>query len=80
MAVVETQINALSADVTEIKGDVKSLVATQNQLAIALAIKNAADAQESVARASTGIWVRMFLPLLVSAGALVLGAYNVIKG
>lgn len=68
LAVVETQISTLQSDVTEIKTDVKSLVATQQQLALALAIKEAAEVQQAKDRANTGIWVRWGLPVLLTIG------------
>jgi hypothetical protein len=75
LAVVEIQISTLQTDVTEIKSDVKSLVATQQQLAVALAVKNAAELQHEKSRASTGVWVRWVLPV---AFTLVNGALTAI--
>lgn len=80
LAVVETQISTLQTDVTEIKSDVKSLVATQQQLAIALAVKGAAEAQEAKARASTGVWVRWILPVLFTLGNGILTLVSVFTG
>lgn len=66
LAIVETQIDTLQKDVTEIKSDVKSLVATQTLLAIALAKKEAAELAEGGARASTGVWVRAVIPWVLT--------------
>jgi len=80
LAVVENQIMTLQSDVTEIKSDVKSLVATQQTLAIALAVKEAAETQHAKSRADTGVWVRWVLPIIVTiasgAGALL----NLVQG
>lgn len=67
LAVLENQYRTLQSDVTEIKSDVKALVATQATLATALAVKEAADAKERQSRSNTGVWVRTFLPLIFSA-------------
>lgn len=71
LAVLENQYNALQTDVTEIKGDVKSLVATQQQLALALSIREATEAAQVRGRRDTGTWVRSFLPLVMSAIAAI---------
>lgn len=80
LAVVETQISTLQSDVTEIKADVKSLVVTQQQLAIALAIKEAAETQHAKDRASTGVWARWFLPALLTLGNALLTVSNLLGG
>jgi len=80
LAVVENQITTLQSDVTEIKQDVKSLVATQTQLAIALAVKEASEAQHAKSRAQTGVWVRWVLPILVTVMSAVGAFLNLIQG
>jgi prefoldin subunit 5 len=76
LAVLENQYRTLQSDVTEIKSDVKALVATQATLATALAVKEAADTKERQSRASTGVWVRTILPLVAAIAALVLAIIN----
>lgn len=78
LAVLENQYRTLQSDVTEIKADVKALVTTQTQLAVALAVKEASEATERSSRASTGVWVRSILPLIVSIIALVLAVVNTV--
>lgn len=80
LAVVENQITTLQQDITEIKADVKGLVLTQQQLAIALAVKNAAELQLQASRSQNGVWVRWFLPLLVTVGSAVVTVSNFVKG
>lgn len=80
LAVVENQISTLQSDVTEIKSDVKSLVATQQQLALALAIKEAAEQQIQKGRASTGVWVRWILPVTFTIGNALLTAASFLRG
>jgi hypothetical protein len=80
LAVVENQITTIQSDVTEIKSDVKSLVATQTQLAIALAVKDAAESQHAKDRASTGVWARWLLPILLTIGNGALTVANFLRG
>jgi hypothetical protein len=65
LAVVETQIEALKADVAEIKKDVKSLIASQAE----------AVARER-ANANTGVWVRSVVPWVLMAMGLLLTVMN----
>lgn len=60
LAIVETKVDDVQTDLTEVKNDVKLLVATQATLAIALAAKNAADEQHTKDRESTGRWLKTF--------------------
>lgn len=76
LAVLENQYRTLQSDVSEIKTDVKALVATQATLATALAVKEAADAKERKSRSDTGVWVRTVLPLIAAIAALLLALVN----
>lgn len=76
LAVLESQYRALQTDVSEIKSDVKALVASYTSLATALAVWEAADAAAKKSRASTGVWVRTILPWVVAAAALALAVIN----
>lgn len=74
LAIVETQIDTLQKDVTEIKADVKSLVATQALLALNLAKKEAMEEAQGSARASTGTWVRAIVPWFLTLIAVAIAA------
>jgi hypothetical protein len=76
LAVLESQYKTLQGDVTEIKADVKALVATQSTLAVALAVKDASALSEAKARSNNGVWVRSVLPVLMAGAALVLAIYD----
>jgi hypothetical protein len=76
LAVLENQYRSLQSDVTEIKSDVKALVAAHTSLATALAVKEATDARAALARGTMGVWVRATLPWLIAVVALVLAIYN----
>ena len=80
LAVVESQIVTLQQDVTEIKTDVKSLVATQASLAIALAAKNAAEEARTTARASTGTWVRSVIPWVITGAGVAVALMSYLQG
>jgi hypothetical protein len=80
LAVVENQISTLQGDITEIKSDVKGLVLTQQQLAVALAVKEAAEFQSQKARAQNGVWVRWLLPLMVTLGSAVVTVAGLLRG
>lgn len=78
LAVLENQYRTLQSDVTEIKSDVKALVATQASLATALAIREAAEQEHRMARASTGVWIRSLLPLIFSGMAVLIAVLTFI--
>lgn len=63
---VENQITTLQTDVSEIKSDVKGLVLAQQQLALAIAVKDAAQVQNEKSRAQNGVWARWAIPVLVT--------------
>jgi hypothetical protein len=71
LVALEVEVGHIKADVGEIKSDVKTLVLVQQQLAVDLAVKNAAELSEAKSRASTGVWVRTFLPLGFSGLSLI---------
>lgn len=73
---LESQFRGLQVDVTEIKSDVKSLVQAHTGLAQALAVREATDLKLSLARASTGVWIRAILPWVVAVAALVMAVIN----
>ena len=58
LGVLEVEVGHIKSDVAEIKSDVKSLVASQNAVAIQLAAKDAAEAAASRTRGTTGVWFR----------------------
>jgi len=78
LAVLESQYASLQHDVTEIKADVKALVASQATLTVALAVREAADVRGKQGQAAMGVWVRSMLPWLVAVTALVLAIVNTI--
>lgn len=76
LAVLESQYHQIQSDVSEIKSDVKALVVAQAQLSQQLAIAEATSLRVERARASTGVWVRTFLPWVVAVLALFMAAMN----
>lgn len=76
LAVLETKVASIEKDVSEIKSDVKGLVAAVSSLSSATEIETARKITQERARANTGVWVRMWLPWIVAAGALGLGVLN----
>ena len=79
LAVLESQYKTLQSDVSEIKSDVKALVANQMQLATALAVRDAATMEASNLKGSAGVWVRSFLPLVFAMAAVVISILNTLK-
>lgn len=77
---VETELAAVRVDVAEVKSDVKVLVTTVSSLATALAVSNAVEAQHAKSRASTGVWVRWALPILLTVANVILVVYTLVKG
>jgi hypothetical protein len=78
LGIVETQIATLQTDVTEIKADVKSLVAAQAAFTLALARREAAELAVGNARASTGTWVRAAVPWLLTGVGLAIAAASLL--
>jgi hypothetical protein len=76
LAVLENQYALLQTDVTEIKSDVKALVAQQSALATALAVKSARDERAEQARGTMGMWMRSLVPWILMAIALTLTIIN----
>lgn len=79
LAVLENQYASLQHDVTEIKGDVKSLVATQSALATTLAVREAAERQTLSARASTGVWIRAMIPWGIALTGFLMAMFNTLS-
>jgi hypothetical protein len=79
LAVLENQYHQLQVDVTEIKSDVKSLVAQQAALATALAVKQAKDERAELARGTMGVWMRSLVPWLLMALGLTLTLINTLE-
>lgn len=69
---LESQFTNIQNDVTEIKSDVKKMMAAQAAVATALAVSKATGEQNAKDRMSTGVWVRSLIPVFLSAAALVL--------
>lgn len=66
---LEVEVSYVKADVAEIKSDVKALIATQEKLAIALAVKDAVETATQKSRSQTGVWVRFFSERAIAVGA-----------
>jgi phage shock protein A len=79
LAVLETKVDALQKDMSEIKTNVKTLVDGQIAALVALSSEKAAERTREQSRASTGVWVRTILPLLVAAVAALIGVINFIS-
>lgn len=75
LGVLETKVSRIESDVADIKADVKSLLSNQQQTAIDLAAKAAADAAVQKSRTQTGVWVRFFtergIAILALAASLI---------
>jgi hypothetical protein len=72
LGIVETQVAGIMSDVTEIKADVKTLIATQNQLAMNLATKEAAENAVAVSKGVDSAFRRWLIPLIVTVVNIVL--------
>lgn len=73
---LESRVQDLQSDVSEIKSDIKGLVASQAAVATALAVREAAELQRATDRGGTGVWVRSMLPVLLMAIAILLTIIN----
>lgn len=80
LAVLESEVAHIRADVSEIKGDIKRIAANQNSAALALAAKSASDVAIAAARSSTGQWVRFFTERFVAIVAIVISVLSWLKG
>lgn len=66
LAAVEAHMETIQDDITEIKSDVKSIVAAQQAAVLAIATRDATDEAIRGARAQNGVWVRWGLPVLLT--------------
>lgn len=80
LAVLETQVKAIQTDLTEVKADVKALVAAQTAALIVHTSERAADVAHIRHRASLGVWVRATIPWVVAAAGVLLGLFNLVRG
>lgn len=85
LAVLEQQYYALQKDVSEIKLDIKSLIATsvesqldRNRLVGLLEVNDALDRRSAQTRGTIGVWVRAALPWVLAFLALLLSLHNAI--
>lgn len=58
LGVLETKVSSIERDVSEIKTDVKALVASNQAVALQLATRDAAELAASQSRNQTGVWFR----------------------
>lgn len=80
LGVLETEVSHIKADVTDIKSDVKTLLTNQNNAALALAVKYAAEAANSRGREKTGMWVRFLSERAIAILALGASVLVFLKG
>jgi hypothetical protein len=78
LGVVETQVAGIMVDVAEIKSDVKQLIATQNQLAMNLATKEAAEAAVANRRGEDSAFRRWLLPIAVTIVSIIIGVASLV--
>lgn len=58
LSVLESKVDRIERDVSEIKTGIQSLISTQGSVAIALAAREAREEAAEKHRASTAAWVR----------------------
>lgn len=80
LGVLETKVGRIEADVADIKADVRALLSNQQQTAIDLAAKAAADAAVGQLRGQTGVWVRFFTERGIAILALAASVIAFLKG
>lgn len=80
MGVLETEVEALRGDVTEVKRDVKDIGAKLDQVALTLAVKEAVADATKAGRASTGVWVRFLTERGLAILALIAAVFSIVKG
>ena len=80
MSVLETKVDGIEADVSEIKADVKDLMKSQAEVAAALSTRQAIEDALSSSRHSTGVWLRFFSERIVAIVALGAAVYSIVKG
>jgi len=69
LAVLETKVDMLASDVSEIRTDVKSLMAHMERT-------DAQQVARAEARGATGVWVRSAIPWVIGAMAVLLTLVN----
>lgn len=79
LGVLETKVGRIEADVADIKADVKALLSNQQNVAIDLAARAAADAAVAKGRTQTGVWVRFFTERGLSILALAVSFYAIVN-
>lgn len=80
LGVVEVEVGHIKSVVAEIKADVKTLVSAQQQIALDLATRNAAEVALAKSRVSTGVWLRFFTERGLALLALGASVYAILKG
>ena len=80
LAILETKVEAIQTDLTEVKSDVKALIASQNTAMLLQASERAADMAHKKSRGDLGIWIRAAIPWAIAAFSVLLGLFNLVKG
>jgi hypothetical protein len=80
LAILETKVEAIQVDVTEVKNDVKALVAANSAFLLDQATQRAATAAHNKSRGDLGVWVRASIPWIIAGMSLGLGLFNLLKG
>lgn len=75
LGVLESEVAHIKGDVAEIKSDVKTIVASQQSVALELATRRAADEAISRSRTQTGVWVRFFSERAIALAAMIISIY-----
>lgn len=75
LGVLESEVAHIKGDVAEIKSDVKSLIASQQSVAVELAAKQAAESAISKSHAQTGVWVRFVSERAIALVAMAISLY-----
>lgn len=79
MSVLEEKVGSIERDVTEIKADVKSLIASQAAFGQELAVRDARDARAKESRSAMGVWSRSMVPWVLTGIALFLTILNTVS-
>lgn len=74
LGIVETRIDGIVSDVAEIKSDVKLIIATQNQLAMNLATKEAAENAVASSKQVESAFRRWLIPIVVTVANIAISA------
>lgn len=76
LAVLETKVEMLSADVTEVKSDVKGLIVAVGEISSHLAAQDASEEARGAANGAVGVWFRSAVPWLIAGAALLMSGVN----